>query len=56
MPATRDELFARLAELGIATTTHEHPPVVTVAEARRHVGDGLLRSAGLDDAVVARQA
>ncbi len=36
--ATRDELFARLAELGVATTTHEHPPVFTVAEARRHCG------------------
>jgi Ala-tRNA(Pro) deacylase len=34
--ATRDELFARLDSLGIATTTVEHPPVFTVEEARRH--------------------
>jgi len=32
MPATRQDLFARLAELGIATTTIEHGPVFTVAE------------------------
>lgn len=32
MPATRQDLFARLAELGIATTTVEHPAVFTVAE------------------------
>jgi Ala-tRNA(Pro) deacylase len=31
-PATREELFLRLAELGIATRTVEHPPVHTVAE------------------------
>lgn len=35
-PATRDDLFARLRELGIATVTHEHPPVFTVEEAREH--------------------
>lgn len=29
---TREGLFARLAELGIATQTVEHPPVRTVAE------------------------
>ncbi len=34
MGATRDELLARLAELGIATTTHEHPPLHTVEESR----------------------
>ncbi len=38
MPATRQQLFDRLAELGIATTTHEHPPVFTVEEAKRHCG------------------
>ena len=38
MPATRQELFARLDELGIDTTTHEHPPVFTVEEAKRHCG------------------
>ncbi len=36
MPATRADLFARLAELGIETETHEHPPVFTVEEARKH--------------------
>ena len=34
MAAGRDELFQRLAELGIATTTTEHPPAHTVEEAR----------------------
>ncbi len=34
MAAGRDELFQRLAELGIATTTAEHPPAHTVEEAR----------------------
>ncbi len=34
-PATRKELFARLAELGIATRTLEHEPVFTVAESSR---------------------
>ena len=33
MPATRDDLFARFAELGIATTTAEHVAVFTVEEA-----------------------
>jgi len=32
MPASRQDLFARLAELGIETRTVEHPPVFTVAE------------------------
>jgi Ala-tRNA(Pro) deacylase len=31
-PATRSDLFKRLAELGIATHTIEHEPVFTVAE------------------------
>ncbi|HHQ13792.1 MAG TPA: prolyl-tRNA synthetase associated domain-containing protein [Chromatiales bacterium] len=31
-PATRDELFARLAELGIETQTTEHEAVFTVAQ------------------------
>jgi Ala-tRNA(Pro) deacylase len=35
MPATPDQLFARLAELGIAATTHRHPPLFTVEESRR---------------------
>lgn len=38
MPATPDELLARLDELGIAATTHRHPAVFTVEEARRHCG------------------
>lgn len=32
-------LFAKLDELGIAHVTHEHPPVFTVEEARRHRPD-----------------
>ncbi|MDX9861814.1 MAG: prolyl-tRNA synthetase associated domain-containing protein [Rhodospirillales bacterium] len=39
MPARPDDLFARLAELGIATATHRHPPVFTVEEAKRLRGD-----------------
>ena len=34
MPATREELFARLSELGIETKTKDHAPVYTVEEAR----------------------
>ena len=34
MPRTREQLLARLQALGIATTTHEHPPVYTVEEAK----------------------
>jgi Ala-tRNA(Pro) deacylase len=35
MPATTpSDLLAYLAKLGIATETHEHPPVFTVAESR----------------------
>jgi Ala-tRNA(Pro) deacylase len=32
MPASRQDLFDRLADLGIKTTTLEHPAVFTVAE------------------------
>ena len=39
MPATRDELLARLAALGIATRTVEHAPVFTVDEARALRGE-----------------
>jgi Ala-tRNA(Pro) deacylase len=39
MPATREELFARLEGLGIVTTTKEHPPVFTVEEARALRGE-----------------
>jgi Ala-tRNA(Pro) deacylase len=35
VPATRQDLFARLTALGIPVTTHEHPPVFTVEEAKR---------------------
>lgn len=35
MPATRQDLFALLAELGIATRTVEHEPVFTVAESSK---------------------
>jgi Ala-tRNA(Pro) deacylase len=34
MPATPDDLFARLAALGIATTTHAHPPLYTVEDSK----------------------
>jgi Ala-tRNA(Pro) deacylase len=35
MPATRQDLFARFAELGLATRTVEHEPMFTVAESRK---------------------
>ena len=35
MPATREDLFARFAALGIETQTLEHPAVFTVAESSR---------------------
>jgi Ala-tRNA(Pro) deacylase len=35
VPATRQELFAHLAKLGIATTTMEHEAVFTVAQSSR---------------------
>ncbi len=39
MPLTSDELLSRLAALGIAAATHEHPPLRTVEEAKRLRGD-----------------
>ena len=39
MPATRDDLMATLASLGIATNTVEHPPLFTVEEARALRGE-----------------
>ncbi len=39
MPLSRDDLLARLDELGIATTTVEHPPLFTVADSRRLRGE-----------------
>jgi len=38
MPASRDELMAMLASLGIATTTVEHLPLFTVEDAQAHRG------------------
>ena len=35
MPATRQDLFARLAQLGIETYTVEHEPLFTVAESSK---------------------
>ncbi len=34
MPATREDLFARLDQLGITTTTVDHAPVYTVEESQ----------------------
>ena len=34
MPASRDDLMARLDALGIETTTYEHPPLFTVEQSR----------------------
>jgi Ala-tRNA(Pro) deacylase len=39
-PATAQDLFARLDELGIAAKTFEHPPVNTVEEAKAIRGEG----------------
>jgi Ala-tRNA(Pro) deacylase len=39
MPATRDDLMAMLAGLGIATVTVEHPPLFTVEDAQAHRGE-----------------
>jgi Ala-tRNA(Pro) deacylase len=39
MPASRADLFRRFDELGLKTTTVEHPPVFTVEEARKVHGD-----------------
>ena len=39
MALTSDELLARLAALGVAAVTHEHPPLRTVDEAKRLRGD-----------------
>lgn len=34
MPTSPDDLLARLAALGIATTTHSHPPLHTVEDSK----------------------
>ncbi len=38
MPATPEQLLARLDALGIESTTHSHPPVFTVEESQRLCG------------------
>ena len=52
MPATRQGLFARLAELGIATETVEHPAVFTVSESsglERRLAGGHTKNLFLKD-------
>ena len=39
MPATREDLFARLKDLGIETKTRDHAPVYTVEEAQALRGE-----------------
>jgi Ala-tRNA(Pro) deacylase len=39
MPLTTQDLLARLAELGIETTTVEHPPLFTVEDSQNLRGD-----------------
>lgn len=39
MPASRDDLAAYLAELGLSTKTVEHPPLFTVEESRALRGE-----------------
>ena len=39
MPATPEDLFARLRELDIAVVTHEHPPLFTVEDSKSLRGD-----------------
>ena len=39
MPATRDDLFARLRALGVETVTVEHPPLFTVEQSKELRGD-----------------
>ncbi len=38
MPATPDELFALLASQGISVSTIDHPPLLTVEDAKTHRG------------------
>ena len=39
MPATRDDLMARLASLGIETKTRDHPPLFTVEQSQALRGE-----------------
>ena len=53
MPATRADLFARFAELGIETQTVDHEPVFTVAESEkleRNLAGGHTKNLVLKDA------
>ncbi len=53
MPATRADLFARFAELGIETQTVDHEPVFTVAESEkleRNLAGGHTKNLFLKDA------
>jgi Ala-tRNA(Pro) deacylase len=53
MPASREELFARLADLSIATETVEHDAVFTVAESarlERNLSGGHTKNLFLKDA------
>lgn len=53
MPATQEELFVRLAELGIVTQTVEHEAVFTVAESahlERNLPGGHTKNLFLKDA------
>ncbi len=53
MPATRDELFARLTTLGITTSTVDHPAVFTVGEStalERDLPGGHTKNLFLKDA------
>ena len=53
MPATRQDLMRRLAELGIETTTVDHAPVFTVAESAeldRTIPGGHTKNLFLKDA------
>ncbi len=64
MPATRQDLFARLAELGISTHTVEHEPLFTVAESSKlerelpgaHTKNLFLKDDGGDLFLVVAQA
>jgi Ala-tRNA(Pro) deacylase len=52
MPASRQDLFARLVELGIATETAEHAPVFTVAQSsqlQRRLSGGHTKNLFLKD-------
>jgi Ala-tRNA(Pro) deacylase len=39
LPTSPEQLLVRLAELGIETRTHDHPPLLTVEDSKRLRGD-----------------